>query len=147
MFLQLKEAMPSAVSAALGRPVAKQQGQRVVEGQKMLQSTSDVMLGWGTDAAGGIHYYVRQLWDSKGSVNLEAIRPKALALYAQWCGWALARAHARTGDSVAISGYIGTSERFGETMADFAELYADQNELDHAAFVAAAAAGRFAVQS
>jgi hypothetical protein len=143
--LQVKEAVQSSISAALGHRPERHEGRRVVQGQKMLQSTPDVLLGWSTDATVGIHYYIRQLWDSKGSVNLDEIRPKGLALYSQWCGWALARAHARTGDSVSISGYIGTSERFGETMADFAELYADQNERDYAAFVAAAAAGRFRV--
>ena len=107
----------------------------------MLQATSDVLLGWATDDVSGIHYYVRQLWDSKGSIDLSVMGRPAFRSMALCCGWALARAHARTGDSVGISGYVGTSERFAESIADWAEAYADQTERDHAALLDAIARG------
>jgi uncharacterized protein (DUF2252 family) len=140
LFLQIKEANRSVIEQALtgsGAPPDVHQGRRVVEGQRMLQAASDVMLGWGTDQTSGHHYYLRQLWDAKGSIDVTALRPSAFGTYASFCGWALARAHARTGDSVTIHGYIGDSERFAESIADFAEAYADQTERDHAALVAA----------
>lgn len=137
LFLQAKEARQSVVSIARGTAPAAHFGQRVVEGQRMLQATSDIMLGWGTDTYDGAHYYVRQLWDAKWSADVSSMRPSAFGLYASHCGWALARAHARTGDSVAISGYIGNSERFGESIADWADAYADQTKRDHAALLAA----------
>lgn len=137
LFLQLKEANRSVIEQALGTEVGSHHGQRVVDGQRMLQATSDVLLGWATDEPTGHHYYVRQLWDAKGSIDVTTLRPAGFGTYAGFCGWALARAHARTGDSVAIHGYLGTSERFGESIADFAEAYADQAERDHAALVAA----------
>jgi uncharacterized protein (DUF2252 family) len=137
LFLQLKEAGPSVIELARGVEPAAHHGQRVVEGQRMLQATSDVLLGWATDDATSHHYYVRQMWDAKGSIDITALRPAGFGTYAGFCGWALARAHARTGDSVAIHGYIGDSERFGESIADFAEAYADQTERDHALLVAA----------
>ena len=113
----------------------KHEGRRVVEGQRMLQATPDVLLGWCTDEMSGIQYYVRQMWDSKGSVDVATLGPMAMGVYAAFCGWALARAHARTGDSAKISGYVGGSDRFPESIADFAEAYADQTERDHAAMV------------
>ncbi|CAB4548643.1 MAG: DUF2252 domain-containing protein [Actinobacteria bacterium] len=137
LFLQLKEANRSVVEQARGTELATHQGQRVVEGQRMLQATSDVLLGWGTDEPTGHHYYVRQLWDAKGSIDVTTLRPAGFGTYAGFCGWALARAHARTGDSVSIHGYLGNSERFGESIADFAEAYADQTERDHALLVTA----------
>jgi uncharacterized protein (DUF2252 family) len=137
LFLQLKEANRSVVEQARGTELATHQGQRVVEGQRMLQATSDVLLGWSTDEPTGHHYYVRQLWDAKGSIDVTTLRPAGFGTYAGFCGWALARAHARTGDSVSIHGYLGNSERFGESIADFAEAYADQTERDHALLVAA----------
>ena len=100
-------------------------------------STAIFLLGWATDDATGHHYYVRQMWDAKGSIDITALRPARFGTYAGFCGWALARAHARTGDSVAIHGYIGDSERFGESIADFAEAYADQTERDHTLLVEA----------
>jgi len=135
LFLQLKEARRSAPDAALGRPAVKHEGRRVVEGQRMLQATPDVLLGWCTDEVSGIQYYVRQMWDSKGSVDVASLGPMAMGVYAAFCGWALARAHARTGDSAQITGYMGQSDRFPESIADFAEAYADQTERDHAAMV------------
>lgn len=137
LFLQVKEARPSAPGLALDQVLNMHHGQRVVEGQRMLQATSDVMLGWGTDPTTGIHYFVRQLWDSKGSIDVTGLTPAGFNLYANYCGWALARAHARTGDSVAVCGYIGASERFGEAIADWATAYADQTQRDHAALLAA----------
>ena len=142
LFLQVKEARPSVVTVARGVKPAKHHGKRVVDGQRMLQAASDVMLGWATDEVSGVHYYVRQMWDSKGSVDLTTLGTAAFRTMAGYCGWALARAHARTGDSVGIAGYIGTSERFGEVIADWAEAYADQTERDHAALVEAIARGR-----
>ena len=135
LFLQVKEAGPSAPGLALDRVLQMHHGQRVVEGQRMLQATSDIMLGWATDDVTGHEYFVRQLWDSKGSIEATALPPAAFNLYATYCGWALARAHARTGDSVSVFGYIGKSERFGEAIADWAEAYADQTERDHKALL------------
>jgi hypothetical protein len=103
----------------------------------MLQATSDILLGWGTDKSDGAHYYLRQLWDAKWSADVSTMTPPAFEQYAGHCGWALARAHARTGDSVEISGYIGTSGRFAEVIADWADAYADQTERDHAALLTA----------
>jgi uncharacterized protein (DUF2252 family) len=137
LFLQVKEARQSVVSIARGTKPAAHFGQRVVEGQRMLQATSDILLGWGTDRVDGVHYYFRQLWDAKWSADVTTMEPSAFEQYAGQCGWALARAHARTGDAVEISGYVGTSERFGEVIADWAEAYADQTERDHAALLAA----------
>jgi uncharacterized protein (DUF2252 family) len=141
LFMQAKEAGVSAIhQAGLGAP-ALHYGQRVVEGQRMLQATSDVLLGWTTAPHDGIHYYVRQLWDAKGSADLNGMTPTALATYAGACGWALARAHARTGDSVHIAGYLGGTGRFDQAVAAFAHAYADQNERDHQALVDAAGTG------
>ena len=103
----------------------------------MLQATGDVLLGWGTDPVDGAQYYVRQLWDAKWSADVSTMRPSALGQYAGHCGWALARAHARTGDAVSISGYIGNSDRFAEVIADWADAYGDQTERDHAALLKA----------
>jgi uncharacterized protein (DUF2252 family) len=141
LFLQVKEANQDAPGIALGRKPAKHEGKRVVDGQRALQSVSDVMLGWGTSEPTGIQYFIRQLWDSKGSTDPTTLQPRGLGLLATFCGWALARAHARTGDSVTISGYTGTSDRFADTIADFAEAYADQTEADHGRLVDAIARG------
>jgi uncharacterized protein (DUF2252 family) len=141
LFLQVKEARQSVVSLARGTKPAAHFGKRVVDGQRSLQAASDVLLGWSTDKVDGNHYFMRQLWDSKWSVDVASMGPFAFGLYAGHCGWALARAHARTGDSVGIFGYIGTSERFGEAIADWATAYADQTVRDHAALLAAIAGG------
>ena len=141
LFLQVKEACAAAPNEALGVTAKQHEGQRVVEGQRMLQAASDVLLGWGTDPTTGTHYFVRQLWDAKGSIDVATMRPEGFAHYAQLCGRALARAHARTGDSVTISGYLGTSSRFPEAVADFASAYADQTVTDHARLLAALADG------
>lgn len=133
LFLQVKEARGAAPDLALGRTSNMHAGRRVVQGQRLLQATSDVLLGWATERVTGIEYYVRQLWDAKGSVDVATMSAGAFPVYAGWCGWALARGHARTGDSARISGYLGSSARFAEAIADFAEAYADQTERDHAA--------------
>jgi len=116
-----------------GRSRYRHPGHRVVNGLRLLQTASDIFLGWAGD--GTSDYYLRQLWDMKGSVNLETLDPADLAPYARLCGWVLARAHARSGDAVAISGYLGSGDRFDRAVASFAEAYADQTDLVPAAFV------------
>jgi uncharacterized protein (DUF2252 family) len=145
LFLQIKEANRSVIEQARGTTLAEHEGRRVVDGQRMLQATSDVLLGWATDEPTGHHYYLRQMWDAKGSIDVTALGPAAFGTYAGFCGWGLARAHARTGDSVSIHGYIGNSERFAEAIADFAEAYADQTERDHALLLAAIERGAITI--
>jgi uncharacterized protein (DUF2252 family) len=145
LFLQAKEAGVAAPQAAGWEGPEIHQGQRVVEGQRLLQSASDVLLGWTTEPLSGRAYYLRQLWDAKGSAELTGMTPVALATYASACGWALARAHARTGDSSAIAGYLGKTARFDEALAAFGHAYADQTEHDYAAFQEAANTGRIPV--
>jgi uncharacterized protein (DUF2252 family) len=141
LFLQVKEAGPSVLEAHLGRAAERHPGQRVVNGQRLMQAASDVFLGWVT-GPGGQHYYWRQLWDAKLSADLERFQEPGLLAYARACGWALARAHARSGSPISIAAYLGTSGRFEQSMVAFAEAYADQNDRDHAALVAAIDAGR-----
>jgi uncharacterized protein (DUF2252 family) len=137
LFLQVKEAQASVLEPHLGRSEFRNSGRRVVEGQRMMQAASDIFLGWVRNPKGidGVarDFYVRQLWDWKTSVDLDAILPGGLELYAQVCGWTLARAHARSGDRVAIASYLGKSDVFDRAVADFASGYADLNERDHAA--------------
>ena len=121
-----------------------------MDGQRIMQEASDILLGWlralGFD--GLEHdFYVRQLWDSKGSALVEELEPDAMLRYGRVCGWALAKAHARSGDAVAIAGYLGSKTTFDRALADFAESYADQNERDYAALKAAADSGRIPVES
>jgi hypothetical protein len=135
LFLQAKEAEASVLEAFLGKSRYRNHGQRVVEGQRLMQSASDIMLGWiQTNGIDGVtrDFYIRQLWDGKGSAVVEAMKPSALSAYAGLCGWTLARAHARSGDAAAIASYLGTSDGFDKAMARFAETYADQNERDYA---------------
>ena len=145
LILQVKEAEASVLERFVGRSAYNNQGQRVVEGQRLMQAASDIFLGWqrvseGVD--GRPHdYYVRQLWDSKMSVNIDVILPEGLGVYAQLCGWTLARAHARSGDRIAIGSYIGASDVFAQALARFATAYADQNDTDHEALVKAIADG------
>ncbi len=139
LFLQVKEAEASVLEGHLPRSVYRQQGRRVVEGQRLLQASSDIFLGWdrfpGLD--GRDHdYYFRQLWDWKVSADTDTMAPAVMGVYAQICGYTLARAHARSGDAVAISSYLGNGRSMGRAMIAFASAYADQNERDHAAFVA-----------
>jgi len=130
--LQVKQATTSVLEPYVGRSRHRHHGRRVVNGQRLLQTASDIFLGWTGD--GVAQYYVRQLWDMKGSIHIEALSPSDLVQYGRLCGWVLARAHARSGDAVAISGYLGSSDRFDRAVARFAEAYADQSEADYAAF-------------
>ena len=135
LLLQVKQATASVLEPYAGRSRYRHPGHRVVNGQRLLQTASDIFLGWTSD--GGADYYVRQLWDMKGSVDLDTLDPADLAPYGRLCGWVLARAHARSGDAAAISGYLGTGDRFDRAVAEFAEAYADQTETDQAAFARA----------
>jgi uncharacterized protein (DUF2252 family) len=144
LFLQLKEAQPSVLEPFLGRSTYPNHGQRVVEGQRLMQAASDIMLGWirTTDPDGETcDLYVRQLWDAKGSALVDVMEPSALMVYANICGHALAKAHARSGDPIAIAGYLGRSDTFDRALARFAETYADQNEADYRTLREAVAAG------
>jgi uncharacterized protein (DUF2252 family) len=145
LFLQAKEAQPSVLEPFLGRSEFATSGQRVVEGQRLMQAASDIMLGWvhvtGID---GVErdFYVRQLWDGKASAIVEVMEPKTMATYGKICGWTLAKAHARSGDSVAIASYLGSSDSFDRSLTTFAETYADQNEQDYGALQEAVKTGR-----
>jgi uncharacterized protein (DUF2252 family) len=145
LFLQVKEAQASVLEPYLGRAVERHHGRRVVNGQRRIQAASDVFLGWITGPEGP-HYYWRQLWDAKLSADLERFRAPGLLAYARACGWALARAHARSGDPISIATYMGTSGRFERSMLAFADAYADQNERDHAALSTAVREGRLAAE-
>jgi uncharacterized protein (DUF2252 family) len=144
LVLQVKEADRSVLEPFAGATSYESDGERVVAGQRLMQSASDVFLGWTRDADGR-DYYVRQLWDAKGSADLDAIAERELAAYAQICGWTLARAHARSGDRAAIAGYLGGGDNFDRAMESFAEAYADQNEEDYASLSAAVASGAVVV--
>jgi uncharacterized protein (DUF2252 family) len=144
LIMQAKEATASVLEPHLGASAHPHHGQRVVVGQQMMQAVSDIFLGW-TTGPGGRDFYLRQLWDMKGSVDTAMLRPEGMGFYGGLCAWALARAHAVTGDAVAISAYLGTSDRFDGAIADFAEAYADVNERDHQAYRAAIDAGRVTV--
>ena len=145
LFLQAKEAQPSVLAEYAGRSQHDNQGERVVAGQHLMQAQSDIFLGW-TRAPGpdGVDrdFYVRQLRDWKFSFPIEAMIPSGMAVYARQCGWTLARAHARSGDRIALAAYLGGSAKFDEAIADFAETYADQNERDYAALQAAVKDGK-----
>ena len=133
----------------LGRSEFANSGQRVVEGQRLTQAASDIMLGWiKFEGIDGVKrdFYVRQLWDSKMSAEVELLEPRGLAIYARICGTELARAHARAGDGVAIAGYLGAGDTFDRAMARFAESYADQNEKDYAALKTAVEVGRVSAE-
>jgi uncharacterized protein (DUF2252 family) len=145
LVLQAKEAQPSVLAAYAGRSRYRNEGERVVAGQHLMQAQSDIFLGW-TRVSGpdGVErdFYVRQLRDWKFSMPIEAMVPAGLTLYARLCGWTLARGHARSGDRVALAAYLGRSAKFDHAIADFAGTYADQNELDYASFQAAVTDGR-----
>jgi len=150
LFLQFKEAQPSALEPFVGKSEFAQHGQRVVEGQRMMQATADVMLGWEriiTIDGETKDFYIRQLWDAKGSAEVELMSPAGLEAYGVICAWTLARAHARSGDAIAIAAYLGSSDRFDRALASFAETYADQNERDYRALQEAAAKGRLSVET
>jgi uncharacterized protein (DUF2252 family) len=145
LFLQVKEATASVLEASLPKSRYRQHGARVVQGQRMMQAASDIFLGWTKGLDVRRHYYWRQLRDMKGSILVEAMLPFGLNFYAGVCGWTLARAHARSGDPVAIAEYLGDSDAFDKSITDFSERYADQNERDYQQFVTAIRAGRLAV--
>ncbi len=150
LFLQVKEAQSSVLEAYTGVSEYANAGQRVVAGQRLMQSSSDIFLGWhrikGLD---GVErdFYLRQLRDWKGSAEVDAMPPAALSTYARLCAWTLAKAHARSGDRIAIAAYLGNSDVFDHAVADFAAAYADQNEKDYAALQDAAGTGRVTAKS
>ncbi len=134
LILQVKEAVPSVLETVFPLPVSMSAGERVVRGQRLMQSASDAFLGWGS--SGSHDFYVRQFKDMKASANLADATAADLQEYAQYCGWALAAAHARSGDAAAIAGYIGRSDAFDRALLGFAIAYAEQSERDYAAFCA-----------
>jgi uncharacterized protein (DUF2252 family) len=149
LFLQAKEAQPSVLEDFVGTSRHASNGERVVHGQHLMAAASDIFLGWATpEGLDGVSrdFYVRQLRDWKGSAVVETMAPPALAYYGQICGGTLARAHARSGDRVAIAAYLGGSDAFDHALAEFSEAYADQNERDYDALVRAEKDGRITVQ-
>ena len=146
LFLQVKEAEASVLSRFVGASKYTNQGQRVVAGQRLMQAASDIFLGWQRIEAGldgqQRDFYVRQLRDWKYSLDIEAMIPRGMRIYGELCGWTLARAHARSGDRIAIAAYLGGSDAFDQAITQFAAAYADQNERDHQALVDAVASGR-----
>ena len=150
LFLQVKEAEASVLSRFVGASKYTNQGQRVVAGQRLMQATSDIFLGWQRTEAGldgqQRDFYIRQLRDWKFSVAIEALVPRGMRIYGELCGWTLARAHARSGDRIAIAAYLGGSDVFDQAITRFAAAYADQNERDHKALVDAVASGRITAE-
>jgi len=146
LFLQIKEAGTSVLEPYAGKSIYANHGQRVVNGLRLMQSASDLFLGW-TEGREGRHFYVRQLHDMKIKLLVELFTLKVMVQYAEYCGWALARAHARAGQPALIAGYLGKGDQFDEALADFATAYARQNERDYKALVRAARQGRIEVQT
>jgi hypothetical protein len=142
LFLQVKEATASVLEDHLPKSRYKQHGERVVYGQRMMQAASDIFLGWTRGVQANRYYYWRQLRDMKGSAEVESMVPEGLTFYAGLCGWTLARAHARSGDPIAISEYLGEDDQFDRSVTDFAERYAGQTEQDYQEFVKAIRSGR-----
>jgi len=142
LFLQVKEATASVLEAYLPKSRYRQHGERVVHGQRMMQAASDIYLGWTKGVQDNRYLYWRQLRDMKGSATVETMTPVPLTFYAQTCGWTLARAHARSGDPVAIAEYLGPDDAFDQSITDFSKRYADQNEKDYEQFVNAVRSGR-----
>ena len=128
LFLQVKEATASVLEDHLPRSRYKQHGERVVQGQRLMQAASDIYLGWTKGVQADRYFYWRQLRDMKGSSDVEAMQPDGMTLYAHICGWTLARAHARSGDPIAIAKYLGKGDAFDRSITDFSTRYADQNE-------------------
>jgi uncharacterized protein (DUF2252 family) len=152
LFLQVKEAQDSVLCRYVGSSKYSNQGQRVVAGQRLMQATSDIFLGWqrvaiGAENNGHRDFYVRQLRDWKFSLDIESMVPRGLRIYARLCGWTLARAHARSGDRIAIAAYLGGSDAFDQAITQFASAYADQNEKDHQALLQAVKSGRIMAES
>jgi uncharacterized protein (DUF2252 family) len=150
LFLQVKEAEKSVLSRFVGASKYTNQGQRVVAGQRLMQAASDIFLGWQRTQAGldGMtrDFYVRQLRDWKFSLDVSTMVPAGMRAYGEVCGWTLARAHARSGDRIAIASYLGTSDVFDRAIADFASAYAGQNERDYEALADAAKSGRITAE-
>ncbi|MET0477446.1 MAG: DUF2252 family protein, partial [Actinomycetota bacterium] len=142
LFLQVKEATRSVLEGPLPTSRYKEHGERVVCGQRLLQAASDIFLGWTKGVERNRYFYWRQLRDMKGSAVVETMVPAGLDFYAGICGWTLARAHARSGDPIAIAAYLGDDDQFDRSITDFAERYADQNERDYQAFADAIRSGR-----
>jgi len=145
LFLQVKQAQASVLEPHLGPSSYLNHAQRVVRGQYLMQAASDIFLGW--TGLGTIDFYVRQLRDMKLSVSVESLGESHFVQYCELCGWALARAHARSGDPAQISGYLGLNDTFDRAIASFAETYADQTERDHAALLGAVQAGRIPIET
>jgi uncharacterized protein (DUF2252 family) len=142
LFLQVKEASASVLEDHLPKSRYREPGERVVQGQRMMQASSDIYLGWTKGVQENRHLYWRQLRDMKGSAVVESMKPLILTLYARECGWTLARAHARSGDPIAMAAYLGKRDEFDRSVTDFSERYADQNEKDYQAFAEAIRSGR-----
>ncbi len=142
LFLQVKEATASVLEDHLPKSRFRQPGERVVQGQRLMQAASDIYLGWTKGIEANRWLYWRQLRDMKGSAIVEAMAPVTLRFYAGLCGWTLARAHARSGDAIAIAEYLGKSDKFDKSITDFSQRYADQNERDYLAFSEAINSGR-----
>jgi uncharacterized protein (DUF2252 family) len=150
LFLQVKEAEESVLARFAGASKYANQGQRVVAGQRLMQASSDIFLGWqrvetGSDGRSR-DFYIRQLRDWKLSVDIENMVPRGMKLYGELCGWTLARAHARSGDRIAIAAYLGGSAVFDQAITQFAGAYADQNEIDHDTLVRAVDSGQITAQ-
>lgn len=147
LFLQLKEARRSVISQYFKSPAFKHEGARVVQGQRLMQAASDLFLGWSTGPSGR-HFYLRQLRDMKLSVEIELLDSTLLAGYARLCGWAMARAHAKSGNAaIEIAAYIGRGDQFAEALVGYAADYADQVERDYEAFIKAARSGEIEARS
>jgi uncharacterized protein (DUF2252 family) len=144
LILQFKEATSSVLEPYAGRSRQRNHGQRVVDGQRLMQAASDIFLGWIKGGIPGVNsdFYFRQLHDMKGSIDPTTVKPTGLELYGRLCGRTLARAHARSGDAATIAGYIGPGDAFPRALTEFSEKYADQTEKDHAALLEAIASGR-----
>ena len=142
LFLQVKEATRSVLEGPLPKSRHQEHGERVVYGQRMMQAASDIYLGWTKGLDATRHFYWRQLRDMKASADVEAMTPVGLRIYAGMCGWTLARAHARSGDPVAIAAYLGKRDTFDRSITDFSQGYADQNDRDYQAFADAVRSGR-----
>jgi uncharacterized protein (DUF2252 family) len=151
LFLQIKEAQPSVLEQFVGKSKYQNCGRRVVAGQRLMQATTDIFIGWNRNPSEldgqQRDYYVRQLKDWKGSFDIEAAVPAGAVAYGKACAWTLARAHARSGDRIAIASYLGKSRTFDQALADFAEVYADQNERDYEALRDAVDAGRIKAET
>lgn len=145
LILQIKEAQPSVLEPYVGESLFHHHGRRVVEGQRLIQAASDIFLGWTQAPRSRRHYYVRQLWDVTGKWDQTTMDAEGLIYFGALCGWALARAHARTGDAVQIAGYLGSGDVFDRAIVDFSELYAETTVADHRALLDAVSAGRLEV--